>query len=144
MTQECVASSLVASNLQLMRKTRAGQLVIDLLQTYARPLSLQELHQHVRERLPSTAYSTVYRVISRLEAEGKVTRVDWRERGSRYEWAELPHHHHIVCGICGRSVDIDDGDLGFSEDRIRAATGFLVNYHSIELEGICPDCRGAD
>jgi Fur family ferric uptake transcriptional regulator len=125
-----------------MRKTRTSQLVVDLLQTYAKPLSLQELHSRVRERLPRTAYSTVYRVISRLEAEGKVTRVDWRERGSRYEWAELPHHHHIVCGICGRSVDIDDADLGFSEKRIRTATGFLVKHHSIELEGICPDCQG--
>ena len=125
-----------------MRKTPAGQLVVDLLQTYARPLSLQELHVRVRERLPRTAYSTVYRVVTRLEAEGRVKRVDWRERGSRYEWAELPHHHHIVCGICGRSVDIEDADLGFSEERIRAATGFLVNHHSIEIEGICPDCQG--
>jgi Fur family ferric uptake transcriptional regulator len=125
-----------------VRKTRASQLVVDLLQTYAKPLSLQELHVRVSERLPRTAYSTVYRVIARLEAEGKVNRVDWRERGSRYEWAELPHHHHIVCGICGRSVDIEDADLGFSEDRIRAATGFLVNHHSIEIEGICPGCQG--
>ena len=124
-----------------MRKTRVTQLVVDLLQTYAKPLSLQELHLRVRERLPRTAYSTVYRVVYRLEAEGKVNRVDWRERGSRYEWAELPHHHHIVCGICGRSVDIEDEDLGFSEEKIRAATGFLVNHHSIELEGICPDCQ---
>jgi Fur family transcriptional regulator, ferric uptake regulator len=124
-----------------MRKTRVSQLVVDLLQTYARPLSLQELHGRVQERLPRTAFSTIYRVVARLEAEGKVERVDWRERGGRYEWAELPHHHHIVCGICGRSVDIDDADLGFSEERIRAATGFLVNYHSIELEGICPGCQ---
>jgi len=118
------------------------RLVVDLLQTYARPLSLQDLHGRVQERLPRTAFSTIYRVVARLEAEGKVERVDWRERGSRYEWAELPHHHHIVCGICGRSVDIDDSDVGFSEERIRAATGFLVNHHSIELEGICPDCQG--
>ncbi|HZR91990.1 MAG TPA: transcriptional repressor [Gaiellaceae bacterium] len=124
-----------------MRKTRTARLVVDLLQTYARPLSLQELHLHVRERLPLTAYSTVYRIVSRLEAEGKVTRVDWRERGSRYEWAELPHHHHVVCGMCGRSVDLEDADLGFSEARIRAATGFLVKHHSIELEGICPNCQ---
>jgi Fur family transcriptional regulator, ferric uptake regulator len=124
-----------------VRKTRTRQLVVDLLQTYAKPLSLHELHHRVRERLPKTAYSTVYRVISRLEAEGKVNRVDWRERGSRYEWAELPHHHHIVCGMCGRTVDIEDADLGFSEEWIRTATGFLVNHHSIELEGICPDCQ---
>jgi Fur family ferric uptake transcriptional regulator len=124
-----------------MRKTRVTRLVVDLLQTYARPLSLQDLHGRVQERLPRTAFSTIYRVVARLEAEGKVERVDWRERGSRYEWAELPHHHHIVCGICGRSVDIDDSDVGFSEERIRAATGFLVNHHSIELEGICPECQ---
>jgi len=126
-----------------MRKTRVSELVVDLLQTYAKPFSLRELHLLVLERFPRTAFSTIYRVISRLEAEGKVERVDWRERGSRYEWAELPHHHHIVCGICGRSVDVDDADLGFSEARIRAATGFLVNHHSIELEGICPGCQGA-
>jgi len=91
-----------------MRKTRASRLVVDLLQTYAKPFSLQELHDRVREQLPRTAFSTIYRV---------------------------------VCGICGRSVDIEDADLGFSEQRIRAATGFLVNYHSIELEGICPSCQ---
>src|SRR3954447_6113687 len=124
-----------------MRNTQASALVADLLRAYARPLSVQELHEQVRERLPRTAYSTVYRVVGRLEADGRVRRVDWRERGSRYEWAELPHHHHIVCSVCGRSVDIDDADLGFDEERVRAATGFLVVHHSIELEGICPDCR---
>jgi Fur family transcriptional regulator, ferric uptake regulator len=124
-----------------MRNTRASQLVSDVLRTYARPLSLQELHEHVQERLPRVAHSTVYRVVGRLEEAGRVRRVDWRERGSRYEWAALPHHHHIVCSLCGRSVDIDDVDLGFSEERVRKATGFLVDYHSIELEGICPGCQ---
>ena len=124
-----------------MRKTRVSELVVDLLQTYAKPFSLRELHLLVLEPFPRTAFSTVYRVVSRLEAEGKVERVDWRERGSRYEWAELPHHHHIVCSLCGRSVDIDDADLGFSEDGVRAATGFVIVHHSIELEGVCPDCQ---
>jgi Fur family ferric uptake transcriptional regulator len=124
-----------------VRKTQAMQLVSDLLRTYARPLTIEELHALVRERLPRTAHSTVYRILVRLEEAGRVRRVDWRERGSRYEWAELPHHHHIVCSLCGRSVDIDDADLGFSEKRVRSATGFLIDHHSIELEGICPDCQ---
>jgi Fe2+ or Zn2+ uptake regulation protein len=124
-----------------MRKTRASQLVSDLLRTWAKPLSIQEIHDRVRDHLPATAYSTVYRIVARLEADGRVRRVDWRERGSRYEWAELPHHHHIVCSLCGRSVDLDDADLGFSEAKVRRATGFLIDHHSIELEGICPECR---
>jgi Fe2+ or Zn2+ uptake regulation protein len=124
-----------------MRKTRASQLVSDLLRTWAKPLSIQEIHDRVRDHLPATAYSTVYRIVARLEADGRVRRVDWRERGSRYEWAELPHHHHIVCSLCGRSVDLDDADLGFSEAKVRRATGFLIDHHSIELEGICPECQ---
>jgi Fur family ferric uptake transcriptional regulator len=124
-----------------VRRTQASELVADLLRTYAKPLSIQELHEQVQAHLPQTAYSTVYRIVGRLEADRRVRRVDWRERGSRYEWAELPHHHHIVCSLCGRSVDIDDADLGFSEERVRGATGFLINHHSIELEGICPECQ---
>jgi Fur family ferric uptake transcriptional regulator len=64
-----------------------------------------------------------------------------RERGSRFEWAERPHHHHLVCDDCGRTVDIEDRDFGFSGARLRARTGFLVEHHSIELEGTCPDCQ---
>jgi Fe2+ or Zn2+ uptake regulation protein len=124
-----------------VRNTRASRLVGDLLRTSATPWTIQELHDRVRDHLPATAYSTVYRIVGRLEAAGRVRRIDWRERGSRYEWAALPHHHHIVCSLCGRSVDIDDRDLGFSEERVRRATGFLIDHHSIELEGICPDCQ---
>jgi Fur family ferric uptake transcriptional regulator len=125
-----------------VRSTRASRLIAAILQADPQPLSLRELHARVARELPSTAYSTVYRVVERLERDGQVSRVDWRERGSRFEWAARPHHHHIVCDDCGRSVDIDDGDLGFSERRILERTGFEVRHHVIELEGTCADCRG--
>jgi Fur family ferric uptake transcriptional regulator len=107
----------------------------------ATPLSLRELHEHVREQLPATAYSTIFRLVERLEQEGRINRVDWRERGSRFEWAERPHHHHIVCSDCGETVDLEDRDVGFSERRIQTRTGFRVKHHTIELEGTCADCQ---
>ena len=124
-----------------MRNTRASRLVTEILRSCPTPLTLAELHARVREHSPRTAHSTVFRLVTRLEQERKVVRVDWRERGSRFEWAERPHHHHLVCGDCGRTVDIEDRDFGFSEARLRARTGFLVKHHSIELEGTCPDCQ---
>jgi Fur family transcriptional regulator, ferric uptake regulator len=124
-----------------VRNTRVTQLVTELLRTHARPFTIHELHALVGEQRPRTAYSTVYRLLARLEEEEKVTRVDWRERGSRFEWSDLPHHHHIVCSSCGESTDITDTDLGFSAGRVRAATGYVVDHHSIELEGTCPDCQ---
>jgi Fur family ferric uptake transcriptional regulator len=114
---------------------------MELLEGSATPLSLRELHERVREQLPATAYSTIFRLVERLEQEGRINRVDWRERGSRFEWAERPHHHHIVCSDCGQTVDLEDRDVGFSERRIQSRTGFRVKHHTIELEGTCADCQ---
>lgn len=124
-----------------MRNTAAAGVVAELLRASSTPLSLRELHEQVLSRLPRTAFSTTFRVVGRLEHEQLVHRVDWRERGSRFEWADRPHHHHLVCGECGHTVDIDDRDLGFDERRIESRTGFRVDHHSIELEGTCSDCR---
>ena len=124
-----------------MRNTPVRRAATEILKTSPAPLSLQELHDQVRKELPATAYSTIFRLLERLEKEGQVDRVDWRERGSRFEWADRPHHHHIVCSDCGQTVDLDDRDLGFSERRIQSRTGFRVKHHSIELEGTCADCQ---
>jgi Fur family ferric uptake transcriptional regulator len=126
-----------------MRNTRVRHAVSEILEASAVPLSLRELHDRVRRELPTTAYSTIFRLIKRLERDGQISRVDWRERGSRFEWADRDHHHHIVCGDCGRTVDLEDRDLGFSERRIQSQTGFRVKHHTIELEGTCADCQPA-
>ena len=127
-----------------MRNTRVRQLVTEILQAEPTPLSLRELHERAAVRLPTTAYSTIYRLVERLERQGMINRVDWRERGSRFEWAARPHHHHIVCSECGHAADLDDADLGFSERRIQSRTGFQVKHHAIELEGTCADCALQD
>jgi Fur family ferric uptake transcriptional regulator len=124
-----------------VRKTAARRLVTEILEATATPLSLRELHERVQEQLPTTAFSTIFRLAERLQKEGRITRVDWRERGSRFEWAERPHHHHIVCSDCGHTVDIADADLGFNERRIETRTGFRIRHHSIEIEGTCSDCQ---
>lgn len=123
-----------------MRSTRVRRAVTEIFETTPTPLSLRDVHERVRRRLPATAYSTIFRLAQRLEREGQIYRVDWRERGSRFEWAGRGHHHHIVCRDCGHAVDLADADLGFSERRVESRTGFRVHHHSIELEGTCADC----
>jgi Fe2+ or Zn2+ uptake regulation protein len=123
------------------RSTRTKEAVEHVLMAYASPVSLNDLYQFIKTSLPKTAFSTVFRIVRRLEEEGKIIRIDWRERGSRYEWADLPHHHHIVCQICGNVTDIDDTVLNFDENTVKKHTGYTIQRHSIELEGVCPDCQ---
>ena len=126
------------------RNTRVREAIVHLFQAHTEPLSLAELFRYVQISHPKTAYSTVFRLVGKLEEEGKVLRIDWRERGSRYEWADLPHHHHIVCQACGTILDLDCELFKFKEEDIEKLTGFYIRRHSIEFEGICPECRGTE
>ncbi len=124
-----------------LRQTKTKALVTKVFQTYHRPLRLSEVTRLVKISLPQTSFSTVFRIATKLLQEGTIRQIDWRERGSRYEWAALDHHHHLVCELCGQVIDISDEDLGFSDQSIEKKTGFILKHHLIELEGICPDCQ---
>ena len=125
-----------------MRNTQSKRIVSELLQHSSRPMSLADVFARAKVHIPSLAFSTVMRIVKQLEAAGEVVRIDWRERGSHFEWATDPHHH-IVCRICGTIRDLDDNDLGFDSAAIERLTGFSVKRHSIELDGLCATCQQA-
>lgn len=123
------------------RNTKTKTLVVNLLKSTAIPTSLNDIFTKVKYKLPNTAYSTVYRIVQKLKSQKKVTAIDWRLRGSRYEWAEMNHHHHLVCDSCGDITDIDDNVLNFESQKITQKTGFITKDHSIELYGVCLPCQ---
>lgn len=123
------------------RNTKTRAYVELVFSTTPEPISTRELFAHIQKKYPATAYSTVFRIVTRLEQDKKIHAIDWRERGSRYEWAGMPHHHHITCQVCGAVQDLEDADVNYDDEKIRRKTGFITKHHSIELEGICANCR---
>jgi Fe2+ or Zn2+ uptake regulation protein len=123
------------------RNTKTKMLVEHVFSATREPISVLELFSVIQKKYPKTAYSTIFRIVKQLEQSKKIHTVDWRERGSRYEWALLPHHHHIVCEKCGIIADLEDADVNYNEAKIRTKTGFIITHHSIELEGVCVNCR---
>jgi Fur family ferric uptake transcriptional regulator len=125
----------------LTRQTKTKQKIISVLETQNFPIGLEKIHHLVQVSLPKTAFSTVFRQVKKLEEAKEIIRTDWRERGSQFELANRPHHHHIACQICGRQADINDTVLNFNRKAIEKLTGYTIGQHIFELEGICPDCR---
>ncbi|WP_288921495.1 Fur family transcriptional regulator, partial [uncultured Bifidobacterium sp.] len=50
------------------------------------------------------------------------------------------HHHHLVCVKCGRTVEIEPPSESWLRG-IASAHGFTVESHTLEVFGLCPDCR---
>lgn len=121
------------------RNTIAQRVIVGHLEKVKKPETLEEIHAQAMKTAPSIAFSTVYRIVKSLEEKGLVERIDWRDRGSRYE-LKTTHHHHLVCEMCGKMTDIEDSDISFDFKKIARKTGFVLRGHSIELSGLCQQC----
>jgi Fur family peroxide stress response transcriptional regulator len=98
------------------------------------------IFEAVRERSPQVSRRTVYRVLDTLAEWGMIRRVHHPGATARHD-AKTHRHHHLVCTRCNRIVDLESPDL----DRISLPKGkphgFDVCDFSVQLIGICPECR---
>jgi Fur family ferric uptake transcriptional regulator len=119
--------------------------VIDYLAARECCVSAQELHDGLRSEGTSVGIASVYRVLDQLTALRLVHRVDLADGVSRFEPA-LPggeHHHHLVCGTCGKVEPFDDSPLERALSRVAGDRGYTLEQHDVVLHGSCGDCRAA-
>jgi len=118
------------------RDTEPRRLVISAVAAHDRPFTAEELCAS----LPCVGRATVYRGLRLLVETDQVCRVLLEDHELRYQLSHQGHHHHLLCGACGASADLEGCD---AEDMLReaaAAVGFRMSGHSLEVYGQCGDC----
>ena len=110
---------------------------MEVFQQSGRPLSPEELHEEAAKEIPGIGIATIYRNIKSLVEGGVLKTVEIPGESSRYELADLGHHHHFQCNDCQKVFDIHGcpGDM-----KSLVPPGFEVDSHNITLYGSCPDC----
>ncbi|MFD7168858.1 Fur family transcriptional regulator [Streptomyces violascens] len=100
------------------------------------------LHAALEEAGSHIGLSTVYRTLGALAAADRadVVRTRVGERLFRHRPA-AEHRHYLLCRDCGLGMPIDAEDIESWAERITAASGFAEVEHTVELTGVCPDCR---
>jgi Fe2+ or Zn2+ uptake regulation protein len=126
------------------RVTKGREALLEVLAATDHPLTLPE----ILAARPSLAQSSAYRNLTALEQADVVRRVNGADEFARYELAEdlTEHHHHLICGSCGRVVDVGaPAGLEAAVERavreIERDHGFAVRHHRVDLVGVCADCR---
>lgn len=121
----------------MQRQTRQRAAIARVLREAGRPLSPQEVLDAAQRRVPRLGMATVYRTLNALVDDGEMHAIQLPGQPSRYERADLGHHHHFYCTACDRVFDIDGCAL---KPAFHLPAGFEVHDHEITLTGRCPQC----
>jgi Fur family transcriptional regulator, ferric uptake regulator len=122
-----------------LRVTTARRAVLVALLDAHGHLRAEDLAAVVQGRHPDIHLSTVYRALETFEEVGLVTHVHLGHGPSTYHLADQLHHH-AVCEVCGRVVELPDDVLDGVAARVRDEFGFEVDARHFALAGRCAGC----
>ncbi|NEG69436.1 Fur family transcriptional regulator [Bifidobacterium choloepi] len=138
----------------MARQTRQKDAIVAALRAHGEFVSAQQLHQALEDAGEHIGLATVYRQLNALADSGEAdtVRLDGQQLfrlcgtghadgDDGHDGAEpRRHHHHLVCTSCGKTVEIDPP----GEQWLRTIAdrhGFTIESHTLELFGLCADCR---
>jgi len=123
------------------RNTRQRAQVLRLLDGAAGFRSAQQLHADLRADGSSVGLTTVYRTLQLLADAGEVDQMRLPGGEQMYRRCGRDrHHHHLVCRICGKAVDVEGPAVERWADAQAAAHGFVDIDHTVEIVGTCAEC----
>jgi len=98
----------------------------------------------VRTEIGAISLQSVYDALSLLVAEGLIRRIQPAGSPARFEDRVGDNHHHLICRICGRVVDVDCAVgpapcLTAADDM-----GYEIDEAEVAYWGRCPDCLAQD
>ncbi|MGA9376649.1 MAG: Fur family transcriptional regulator [Mycobacterium sp.] len=123
-----------------VRSTRQRAAISALLEDIAGFRSAQELHDELRQRGEGIGLTTVYRTLQSMAAAGQVDTLRTDTGESVYRLCSQHHHHHLVCRMCGNTVEVAGGAAEIWADEVAVEHGFTDVSHTIEIFGVCSRC----
>lgn len=122
------------------RPTRQRAAVAAVLADNEEFRSAQELHAILREAGDKVGLATVYRNLQAMAADGEIDMLRTDDGEAVYRACSTGHHHHLVCRVCGRTVEVEGPTVEAWANKVSAEHGFTDVHHTLEIFGTCGTC----
>jgi len=131
---------LAAKNLRL---TGPRQAIIEAVFSTEKHFTAEELLNWAQRRDRSVSRATVYRTLPLLTESGLVREMDFGKDHKYYDpnYAEHPHHNHIICQDCGKIVEFESRQIERLENEISQRLGFSVKAHRLQITATCEEFK---
>lgn len=145
----CVRSALASARALCgergARLTPLREQVLELVWQSHKPLGAYQLMDRLAEASTRrVAPPTVYRALDFLLEQGLIHRINGL---NAYVGCPSPEHRHpnhfLLCRACGVAVELESQALTQTIQQNTKDAGFSLEHHSLEVTGLCPDCRSS-
>ena len=143
--QGCIDAALASAETvcqqHRQRFTAIRRRVLELVWRQHKPIGAYEVLEILRQTGRS-APPTVYRALDFLQKMGLVHRI---ASLNAYVGCVHPGEPHdgqfLICESCKSLVELDAPAITSAIEQSAAATGFEPHRRTVEIMGLCPDCR---
>ena len=94
----------------------------------------------VRAEIGTISLQSVYDALGVLVAEGLIRRIQPAGSPARYETRVGDNHHHLICRVCGRLVDVDCAVHKAPCLTPPDGMGYEIDEAEVAYWGRCPQC----
>lgn len=125
-----------------LKMTRQRETIVESFLRTNGHLSTDELYQLVKQKDKSVGFTTVFRTLKALTDCGLARETDLQDGRTRFEHIyNRPHHHHIVCVACNRTIEFLSPELERLQEQIVSKYQFQSVRHQLQIFGVCLDCQ---
>lgn len=144
--EACVVDALAAAERVCAdrgsRLTTLRRRVLELVWRSHKPVGAYDLLGELTRGGRRAAPPTVYRALQFLLDQGLVHRIESR---NAFIGCSHPEDRHVVeillCEECGRAAELPDDQIAGAVRAAAKKMGFEVQRQTIEVTGLCADCR---
>ena len=140
---DVVRRAVAALRREGLRITVPRRQVIDVLAGTDEHLTVEDLHERIRQRADGIHLATIYRTIETLVKAGLIDHIHLPHGATTYHLVVDgdASHCHAMCTDCDRVIDLPPDLLdGVAADVLRQH-GFVLNARHAALTGRCRDCQ---
>jgi Fur family transcriptional regulator, stress-responsive regulator len=94
----------------------------------------------VRAEIGAISLQSVYDALALLVAEGLIRRIQPAGSPARFETRVGDNHHHLICRVCSRVVDVDCAVHAAPCLTPPNGMGYEIDEAEVAYWGRCPDC----
>jgi Fur family transcriptional regulator, stress-responsive regulator len=96
--------------------------------------------EHVRASIGAISQQAVYDALGILVKRGLIRRIQPAGSPALFESRVGDNHHHLICRMCGKTVDVDCATGHAPCLNPAGNSGFRIDEAEVIYWGVCPDC----